>query len=380
MKFWRICAFSAIGLSILVFALHSVLSDGGLPPAISLGIFGAACITLSFVKVPTASRFAASFRFSSQRRSIVTPIDRAEELRAAAASRAERITNAFTIDLEDYFHTEVATQAVPYSEWDSMPARLPATAPRMLDMLERHNVKATVFVLGYVARRHPLLVKEIAQRGHEVACHSDLHRPVFRLTPDEFREDTRTAKSRIEDLVGFRVSGYRAPSFSITPGTEWAFDVLSELEFEYDSSVNPVKHRFYGNPNAPRFPYMTGKKGLLEIPVATRRVAGKNMPVSGGAYLRLLPYSYVEAGLEYINQHEGKPFTMYVHPWEIDSHQVPMNLTWSSQIRQNSGTDEMEAKLESLLTKFDFAPMAKVYSELIRPSRATVLHPALQAA
>lgn len=348
-----------------VLAIHVRLTNSGhLPPVIALGSFGAMCLLLSFVpasamKQKTSQRVAS---ISAAPQPALAEVISIRDGRREGFAAARPVTNAFTIDLEDYFHTEVASAAVPYSQWDAMPPRLHHTMPRLLDVMDRHKVRSTVFVLGWVARKYPWLVKEIALRGHEVACHSDRHRAVFRLTPEEFRADTLAAKNTLEDLTGERVRGYRAPSFSITPGTEWAFDVLRDSGFDYDSSVNPVRHKFYGNPTAPRFTSHVGDKGLLEIPVATWRLAGENLPVSGGAYLRLLPFSYIKAGLQQINEQEQRPFTVYMHPWEIDTEASPLKLEGLARIRQNFGTATMEARLERLFNEFQFAPMAEVYA------------------
>ena len=176
--------------------------------------------------------------------------------------------NAFTIDLEDYFHTEVSSRSVKYDDWEKYASRIEYSTHRLLDMLDEHNTQATVFVLGWVAERYPHLVREVAQRGHEIGCHSFRHRLVYRLTPQVFAEDTRIAKQVIEDLTGTAVEGYRAPSFSITPGNEWAFKVLEQSGFVYDSSVNPIWHTSYANTRAPRFPYYIEGTRLLEIPIA----------------------------------------------------------------------------------------------------------------
>ena len=285
--------------------------------------------------------------------------------RSATAANSKAITNAFSIDLEDYFHTEVASKAVHASEWSSMPSRVEASTMRLLEILDRTDTRATVFVLGWVARKHPALVRHIAQQGHEIACHSDRHRAVFTLSPQEFFEDTRKAKDSIEQVSGAAIKGYRAPSFSITPGTEWAFDVLAHLGFRYDSSVNPVRHSFYGNPLASRFPYYVANCALLEIPIATWRLFGNNFPVGGGAYLRLLPEGYIRAGIRSINKKDREPATMYVHPWEIDSCHPHLDLDWKSRTRQTAGVSAMEGKLERLLGGTSFAPIADVYSHVI---------------
>jgi polysaccharide deacetylase family protein (PEP-CTERM system associated) len=273
--------------------------------------------------------------------------------------------NAFTIDLEDYFHTEVASHALAPAQWAEMPSRIESSVMRLLDVLEETGSHATVFTLGWVAEHYPALIREVARRGHEIACHSFRHQPVFRLTPQQFWEDTLRAKTCIEDAVGAPVHGYRAPNFSITPGTEWAFGILSELGFRYDSSVHPVWHKLYANPGAPRFPYKIPNTQLLEIPLSTLRVAGKNLPVAGGAYLRLLPYMYTYYGLKHLIEQEGQPVNLYVHPWELDYLQPVVNPEWKSRIRQTWGTDTLEQKLRRLLQEWRFASISEVYAERV---------------
>ena len=338
----------------------------------SLGLLSSATTCLMFSWLISAVMKSKDEKKSSEQSPavkalVVFPLRPA--LPALARNPAATITNAFSIDLEDYFHTEVASQVVGLQSWDLMPSRIHSSVPRLLDLLDQHNTRATVFVLGWVAERYPALVREVARRGHEIGCHSYLHRAVFRLDRKTFYEDTLKAKQLIEDATGARVVGYRAPCFSITPGIDWAFDVLTELDFQYDSSVNPVRHSFYGNSNAPRHPYYVAKNRLLEIPVATWRVLGVNLPVGGGAYLRLLPYRYSVAGLRHLNEKERQPGTVYMHPWEIDQGQPGLALPWLSNIRQTWGTAGMGNKLSDLLKTFRFAPMAAVYSEAFTPDR-----------
>lgn len=355
---------------IAVLVLHSwVLWSYPIPRAAGVLSFAFLCLVLSFV----ISRFLArpakstsSVQNANQGSSLYV-VNQLRQQQEAASRPNEPLTNAFSIDLEDYFHTEVAAQAVNYADWDQMPSRIRSSVSRLLDVLDEHNTRSTVFVLGWIARKYPALVRQVAERGHEIACHSDRHRAVFRLDQQSFHQDTLAAKQAIEDAIGTSVYGYRAPSFSITPGTEWAFEVLQELGFSYDSSVNPVRHSFYGNPTAPRFPYFVGDGSLLEIPIATWRMAGNNLPVGGGAYLRILPYQYVRSGLAWINHVEKKPFTLYMHPWEIDGYQPMLRLDWKSRARQTWGINTMEARMARLLTTFRFAPMQEVYAHLLAP-------------
>lgn len=280
-----------------------------------------------------------------------------------------QILNAFTIDLEDYFHTEVSSRTVKYSDWDKMPSRIEHSVQRLLDLLDESNTRATVFVLGWIAKTRPSLIREVARRGHEIGCHSFQHRMVNQLKPATFLEDTRVAKATIEDATGMVVEGYRAPSFSITPGTEWAFQILEELGFSYDSSVHPVWHMSYANTRAPRFPYFLQDTSLLEVPIATWRACNVNLPVGGGAYLRLLPYWYVRHGLSVVNKNEWQPVTLYVHPWEIDYLQPEIHAGWVSHARQIWGTRTMEAKLRMLLSSMLFGPIAMAYAQSLSLNR-----------
>jgi polysaccharide deacetylase family protein (PEP-CTERM system associated) len=354
-------------LTIAVLALHSwLLWILPVPRAIGVLSFAFLCLLLSFAldrflayspkRVPAGQNAANS--------GALFVMNNAPD-RTVGTTGGGDLVNAFSIDLEDYFHTEVASSTVAYSDWDAMPSRINSSVPRLLDLLDEHNTRSTVFVLGWIARKYPNLVRQVAERGHEIACHSDRHRPVFRLDQHSFHEDTRIAKETIEDAIGESVYGYRAPSFSITPGIEWAFDVLQELGFNYDSSVNPVRHSFYGNPTASRYPYFVGESRLLEIPVATWRIGATNLPVGGGAYLRILPYQYIRAGLSWINRVERKPFTLYVHPWEIDQYQPVLKLNWKSRARQTWGISTMESRMARLLSSFRFAPINEVYSHLL---------------
>jgi polysaccharide deacetylase family protein (PEP-CTERM system associated) len=280
---------------------------------------------------------------------------------ATHGQRAQSFRHALTIDLEDYFHTEVAAQGVAASEWEHLPSRIEASTHQLLDLLEEKKTQATFFVLGWVARRYPGLVQEIQRRGHEIGCHSLNHRLVCRMTPKEFYENTRIARDLIESITGEPVLGYRAPCFSITPGTEWAFDVLAGLGFTYDSSVHPVHHPLYGNPTAPRGAYRVASGRLTEFPIATWRIAGRNFPIGGGAYLRLLPYQYVRQGLRAWETQMQAPAMLYLHPWEIDPYQPYLPLSIPSKIRQTWGTATMESKLRDLLENFRFAPVRDVH-------------------
>lgn len=279
-----------------------------------------------------------------------------------------RPRHALTIDLEDYFHTEVASQGVSFTNWDHQPSRIEASTHRLLELLDQNQTQATFFVLGWVAKRYPRLILEIHQRGHEIGCHSLNHQLVSRLTPASFLETTVAAKDIIESTIQEPVFGYRAPCFSITPGCEWAFEELANLGFTYDSSVHPVHHPVYGNPTAPRSAYAVAHGRLMELPIATWKIAGRNLSIGGGAYLRLLPYQYIHHGLTVWEKEMHTPATLYLHPWEIDPYQPYIPLSFRSNIRQTWGTTLMEEKLQRLLTQFRFAPVREVHGDALEAS------------
>ena len=267
--------------------------------------------------------------------------------------------NALTIDVEDYFQTEAMTSAAPCHTWESIDPRVERNTWRLLELLDQHQVKATLFFLGWVAQRYPQLVSAAAANGHEVACHSYWHRPVHRLTPDEFREDTRRAKDVIECYSGRSVTGYRAPSFSILSGMQWAREILAEEGFVYSSSSHPIRHDFYNDPDAPRLPHRT-PSGLWELPITTWRVLGRNLPVGGGAYLRILPFPYVLTGLRQTAA-AGETMMIYLHPWEIDPDQPRMMVGLKSRLRQYIGLKGMESRLEGLIERYSFGTVSKAY-------------------
>ncbi len=266
----------------------------------------------------------------------------------------------FSVDLEDYFHVEAFSRVVGRERWDSYSSRVEHNTYRLLDLLDDCNVKGTFFILGWVAERYPWLVQRIVQRGHEPACHSYWHRLVYTLTPEEFRRDTQLAKDRIEQAAGEAIRGYRAPSFSITRRSMWAPQILVELGFSYDSSIFPVRHDFYGIPEAPRRPFrlLTDSGALTEYPMTTFRIGstGPNLPVGGGGYLRLLPYWYTQMGIQRA-QLDGVPVVAYLHPWEIDPEQPRIEAGLKSRIRHYTNltrTEERVRRLQSVCTFSSF--------------------------
>jgi polysaccharide deacetylase family protein (PEP-CTERM system associated) len=256
-----------------------------------------------------------------------------------------------SVDVEDYFHVEAFAASIDRQTWGDYECRVERNTERILNLLDDCRVTGTFFILGWVAERYPALVRKIAERGHEPACHSYWHRLVYKLTPDEFREDTSLAKNAIEQAAGIEVQGYRAPSFSITGRSLWALDILAELGFRYDSSVFPVRHDVYGVPGAPRGPFRveTPFGPIVEFPLATFRFSvGPNLPVAGGGYLRMLPSWYTKAGIERAWR-EGLPVVSYVHPWELDPEQPRLKGGLKSRLRHYTNLNVAETRLRMLL-------------------------------
>ena len=280
---------------------------------------------------------------------------------------SKALVNAFSVDVEDYFHTEAMSSAVSRERWEQMPLRVESNTRRLFEILAKHDVHATFFFLGWVAERLPELVREAVQFGHEIGCHSYWHRPIYKLSPDDFRVDTLKAKQVIEQAGGVRVCGYRAPSFSLVPGTEWAGEILAELGFDYDSSVHPIRHDLYSNASAPREPHRIAGGALLELPIATAQLGSSVLPIGGGGYMRILPYAYTHWGLTRFLRMEARPAVVYLHPWEIDPQQPRLRASAKSRFRQYTGLGSMESKLDNLLREFPFAPIASVFKgELLK--------------
>ena len=272
--------------------------------------------------------------------------------------------NVLSVDVEDYFHPTEVQSATDISRWHELPSRVEQSTHRLLDLLDHKDVKATFFVLGWVAQHHPQLVREIASRGHEIGCHSHHHRLVFDLTPAQFREDTRTAMRAIEDACAITPRAYRAPSYSITARSMWALEVLAECGFTHDSSIYPIAHDRYGIPgfgrHAQRIPTPSGP--ILEAPIATVQLSRTRVtPVGGGAYLRLLPYRYTAAGIRRLNDVEHKPACLYLHPWELDPDQPRLATGVLSRIRTYAGLAGMGSKISRLLNDFRFSTLGTVH-------------------
>jgi len=271
---------------------------------------------------------------------------------------SHQLTNYLTIDVEDYFQVAAFEDIITSAAWSSMECRVERNTASILDILGKQGVRATFFVVGWIAERYPALVREISRQGHEIGCHSYLHRKIYDLTPEEFREDTRRAKNILEDITGRSVPGYRAPSYSITKKSLWALDILEELGFKYDSSIFPIYHDNYGIPDAPRFEYKLPNRAMMEYPISTALLLGRKIPVAGGGYFRLFPYWFTKFALKKINTDERNPFVFYLHPWEIDPDQPRFNHARKlSKFRHYNNLHKTRQRLERLLNDFSFGPM-----------------------
>jgi len=267
------------------------------------------------------------------------------------------IINALTVDVEDYYHVAALAPEIPRDSWGSRESRVVGNTQKLLGIFEQFDVQATFFVLGWVAERHPHLVREIVNSGHEVACHGYSHRLVYEQSDKEFFEETRRAKNLLENIIGSSVLGYRAASYSIVRRSLWALDILLDLGFKYDSSIFPIHHDRYGIPNAARIPHrMSTPKGktIVEWPLSTATAFGCKVPVAGGGYFRLLPYSLTRWGLGSINRRESMPFIFYLHPWDIDPDQPRVSASWLSRFRHYTNLEKCEGRLRLLLRDFKF--------------------------
>jgi polysaccharide deacetylase family protein (PEP-CTERM system associated) len=271
------------------------------------------------------------------------------------------IVNAMSVDVEDYFQVSAFDGLVSRGTWDQYESRVVANTRRMLALFEEAGTTSTFFVLGWVADRHPSLVKEIAAAGHEIASHGYHHQLAYLLTPQQFREDVRSAKRALESVSGQAVLGYRAPSYSIVKANLWALDVLIEEGYVYDASIFPIRHDRYGIPDAQRHAHVLSRDAgaLHEFPPSTVRVGGINLPVGGGGYFRLLPYQWTTWGIRRVNG-EGKPAMFYVHPWEIDPEQPRLRVGALTRMRHYGGLASTEQRLKRLLQEFRFGSVATV--------------------
>ncbi|MCK8516820.1 DUF3473 domain-containing protein [Methylonatrum kenyense] len=282
-------------------------------------------------------------------------------------TRRSIIRNALTVDVEDYFQVGALSSAVEPGDWDRWPSRVERNTDRLLELFAEHGASATFFVLGWIAERYPGLVLRIRDAGHEIASHGYSHQLVYTQSPATFRQETARSKELLEDILGTPITGYRAASYSITPASRWALDILVELGFSWDSSLFPIRHDVYGMPGSPELPYrlQTPNGGeLVEFPLSTLRLFGQRLPIAGGGYFRLFPYWFSQWGLDRINRN-GNPFIFYLHPWEIDPDQPRVdNLSLKSRFRHYTNLARCERRLEALISRFRFGRVRDVLDDL----------------
>ena len=272
----------------------------------------------------------------------------------------------FTVDVEEYFQVSAFAPLVQRADWDRLESRVTVNVARLLDLLARYEARATFFVLGWVAERHPEMVRRIARGGHEVASHGWDHARVTEQTPVTFRDSLRRTKDVLQDLTGAHVLGYRAPSFSIVPGREWALDVLIEEGYRYDSSLFPVRRPGYGYPGGRPDPHWIERPmgRIAEVPPATLRWCGMHLPAAGGAYFRLLPYGLVRAAFKRCER-RGVPGTFYIHPWELDVDQPHLDVPWLVRVRHYGGLKRTVERLERLFGEFQFMAVRDTVAGLL---------------
>lgn len=276
------------------------------------------------------------------------------------------ITNALTVDVEDYFQVSAFEPHIARSDWEQIPCRVERNMDRILDLFGEEGVCATFFTLGWVAERYPHLVRRLVAEGHELASHGYEHIRVVNQQPDEFRNDVTRTKQMLEDISGVEVRGYRAASYSIGERNLWALDVLHEAGYRYSSSIYPIRHDLYGMPNAPRFAFRPKPDGILEIPVTTVVVGGRKLPCGGGGYFRLFPYALSKWAIQRVNEQDEQACLFYFHPWEIDPEQPRQKgLPIKTRIRHYLNLSRTEARLRRLLNDFRWDRMDNVFLQAV---------------
>lgn len=277
-------------------------------------------------------------------------------------SLSQPVTNAMTVDVEDYFQVAAFESVICRSSWDKIPCRVVRNVETILTLFDQHNITATFFTLGWIAERYPKLVKRIVSAGHEIASHGYGHERIIKQSPSAFRRDVRKSKEILEDLTGNSVVGYRAPSYSISTKTLWAHEILSDEGYLYSSSVVPIKHDLYGIENSNRFPYRVAHGQLLEIPISTVRLLGKTLNCGGGGWFRLFPYAFTKHSITCINEKEHRSAVFYFHPWEIDIYQPRVHqASLRSKFRHYLNLSHTLPRLEQLLKGFSWSSMKDVY-------------------
>ena len=274
-----------------------------------------------------------------------------------------QIRNAMTVDVEDYFQVSAFERHIRREHWDHLPCRVERNVDRILGLFDDQGVKATFFVLGWMAERYPQMVRRLADEGHEVASHGYEHVRVVNQTPDAFRQDIRRTRTLLEDTTGTAVCGYRAASYSIGRDNLWALDELLEAGHQYSSSIYPIHHDLYGMPEAPRFAFRhKGENGLLEVPVTTVEIGSRKFPCGGGGYFRLFPYALSRWALQRVNGFDGQSAVFYFHPWEIDPEQPRQpGIGLKTRVRHYLNLSRMEPRLNRLLQDFTWGRMDEVF-------------------
>jgi len=272
--------------------------------------------------------------------------------------------HCLTVDVEDYFQVAAFRHAVSLKDWDRMPSRVEENTAKVLDLFDELGIKGTFFILGWVAAKFPAVVRRISAAGHELGCHSYSHQLIYDLSSDAFRQDTFRALDAIQQASGQRVRCYRAPSFSITGRSLWAFDILIEAGFTHDSSIFPIHHDLYGMPGAPATPFLLRIHGaeLVEFPPSTVPFLGRRFPFSGGGYLRILPLAFQKRGFRILSRSK-LPAMIYLHPWELDPEQPRIRAGFRARFRHYTGLGRTASRLRSLSRDFYFAPMSEALPE-----------------
>jgi polysaccharide deacetylase family protein (PEP-CTERM system associated) len=284
------------------------------------------------------------------------------------AARADAdVVNALTVDVEDYFQVSAFEPHIDRDDWERTPRRVEANVDRILELLASHGARATFFTLGWLAERHPGMVRRMVDSGHELASHGFAHGRAHDQQPDDFHEDIVRAKALLEDISGHPVRGYRAPSFSVGPRNPWAFERIARAGYRYSSSVYPIRHDHYGAPDSPRFPHEV-HPGLTELPVTTIRLMNTNLPAGGGGYFRLLPYAVSRWSVARVNRVDRRPAIFYFHPWEIDPGQPRVaGVPAKTRFRHYLNLGRTEARLARLLRDFRWDRVDRVFLNGARP-------------
>jgi polysaccharide deacetylase family protein (PEP-CTERM system associated) len=292
----------------------------------------------------------------------------------APGSTRTVIVNGLSVDVEDYFQVQAFAGCIDRARWDTIPCRVEANMDRMLGLFATAGVKGTFFTLGWIADRYPAVIRRIVAEGHELASHGYGHALVHDLTPAQFHDDLVRAKTVLEAVGGVAIQGYRAPTFSIGPRNPWAYDVLEQTGHRYSSSVYPVKHDLYGVPDAPRFPHRPGPGAIVEIPMTTLRLGGRNLPISGGGYFRLMPYALFRTLLRRFHANDNRPGVFYVHPWEIDPGQPRVaGASRLSRFRHTVNLAATSGRIAHLLRDFRWDRIDRVFASDL----AALAHPAI---